>query len=79
MYKVVYLDSVEKGLAGIDKPRTTPSQAWPWGKTLRENRAHPSPSSQPGLCVLRGKSIAKKILVRIEKYLALNPKELGKP
>ncbi len=43
MYKVAYLDSVEKDLKKLDK------------------------------------SIVKKILNRIETYLARDPKELGKP
>ena len=43
MYKVVYLDSVEKDLEKLDKP------------------------------------LVKKILNKIENYLAQDPKKLGKP
>ncbi|MBM3254099.1 MAG: hypothetical protein FJZ16_07595 [Candidatus Omnitrophica bacterium] len=35
---------------------TTPSQAWLWRRTLRENHSHLSPSLQAGLSVVRGKS-----------------------
>ena len=61
------------------KPRTTPlqaclhaevgfgTQAWPWGRTLRENRSHSSPLSQTGLSVVRGKCVFETGVQKVTK------------